>query len=228
MLRLKLPPQRPWPQSGLFNFGWSYDRLIDFVNEPLDKKDWQARVKLADLWQAPELPSDTYYTWEELVSELQKPQWKLPMIRGEVPDYGAAQELRRFLRKRLEDILNSKPRKPNAEKSRDARVYASGALAFYDAAEGLEFLTDVLECEVNRGAYQYRGRRGRGSMVPALHVSLCGCGCGKFFLWEGNGTRKQRKYLDDKHRMNFHNARNVEKKKQYARQRRSEGNSKYF
>lgn len=227
MAKIKIPPPRPWPQNGLFNFGWSYDRLIDFVNDPLDKRDWQARLKLADLWQAPDLPGDAY-TWEELVSELQKPQWKLPTIHREIPDYAAAQRLRRFLRKRLEDILSSKSRKAKREKSRNAKVYASGALAFYDAAEGLEFLADVLEREVNRGAYQYRGRRGRRSMVPALHLSLCACGCRKFFLWEGNGAVKERKFFDDKHRMDFHNARNGPKKKQHARQQRSEGNPGYF
>lgn len=225
---IKLAPPRPWPQDGLFNFGWSYDRLIDFVNEPLDKRDWRARLKLADLWQAPELPADTYGTWEELVSELQKSQWKLPTIHGEVPDYEAARKLHRFLRRRLADISSSKLRKSNSEEGRDAKVYASGALAFYDAAEGLEFLSEVLEREVNRGTYQHLGRRGRRSMVPALHLSLCACGCGNFFLWEGKGAVKRKKFLDDKHRMDFHNARNVEKKKQQTRQRRSEGDSRYF
>lgn len=203
-----------------------YRNLIQFVNEALGQRDWRVSLILADLWQAPDLPDAV--TREENVRELQKPEWKVPTIRGKPATFAAAQALRRDLRTRLEAIAGSKTFRNNSRNGWPVRVFASGELAFDDVAYGLEYLAESLRHEITRGAYQFRGARGRQWAMAKLHLSVCGCGCGKFFLWEGNGTRRRRKYLDDKHRMDFHNARNVERKKQFARQHRSAGDPRYF
>lgn len=229
---------------------WDFRHLINFVNQSLDKDDWEAKLKLADLWQAPDLPANAN-TWDEALSELQKPTWKLPTVHGKVPDFSKALRLQEDLRKRLEHLAKSKPvrieveKNPlgrsgrwgylhpvnsldSADKGRLATVYPSGGVEFDDAADGLEFLVDALQHELDSGAYQYRGMRGRRWTIRPLRLSICECGCGTFFLWEGNGIRRRRKYVDDKHRMDFHNARNVEKKKLLACQRRAEFDQRYF
>lgn len=199
-----------------------YRRLINFVNEPLDQNDWGARLKLADLWQAPDLPADAN-TWEQALNELRSPDWPLPTIWGSVADFAAAQALRQSLRKRLTTIADSRSAGESPERAWTARVFASGKVEFDDAADGLDYIAESLRREMKKGAHQYKGKRGRRWAMAALHLSTCNCGCGKFFLWEGNGIRRRRKFLNDEHRMKFHNARNVEEKKQLARRRRKEG-----
>ncbi len=199
-----------------------FRRLVNFANERLNRNDWEARLKLVDLWQFPDLPADAN-TWEEALNELQSPDWPLPKICGKAADFTSARELRRSLSNRLRRIAELKITGKNLDKAWTARVFASGRVEFDDAADGLDYLAESLRREIERGAYQYKGRRGRRWTVPALRLSICACGCREFFLWEGNGTRKRRKFLSDEHRMKFHNARNVEKKRQLARRRRGEG-----
>jgi len=126
-------------------------------------------------------------------------------------------------------------------------VYSALALLimfFHDAGEALGFLTEALECEIKwcmeAAVRRDKGQRDRlktresfpgdvpeyrRKIIVLLHLALCECGCQRFFLWEGNWHQRERKYLNDKHRMDFHNSRNVirKKKKHLASQRRSEG-----
>ncbi len=134
---------------------------------------------------------------------------------------------------------------------RKASVLPTGQIDFEDVGEKLNFLADGLEYEilwrVRAGALAHTGRQQRwladqrffrslGSirererrwLLAQLRLSLCACGCEEFFLWEGDWNRKQRRFLDDRHRMRFHNRRNIERKRLLARERRKQGDPSYF
>lgn len=205
----------------LFPRPWSFRYLVDFVNTNLGRNDWRSKLEVANYWQ-----SSFEDAIDELIEKLKGSRCNL-RVNGRRATLQAAAQLQRELGQRLDEIV----RRVNTKATQDgrvAKVFPSGELEFGDAGEGLKFLADALNYEAGRGTYQNKGRRGRRWTVPALHLSLCSCGCGKFFLWEGKGAVKRKKFLDDKHRMSFHNTRNGPRKKQHARQRRSEGDPRYF
>jgi len=96
---------------------------------------------------------------------------------------------------------------------RKALVLPTRQIFFEDAGEALNFLAEDLEYEIKQRVRTVRSAdtsRRRRWPETQLHLSLCGCGCKQFFLWEGNWKRKQRKFLNDKHRMDFHNRKNLQ------------------
>jgi hypothetical protein len=111
---------------------------------------------------------------------------------------------------------------------RNALVLPTGERFIEDYGERFGFLVEALEHELRRSAGNIRLPHGVAEDQRRLHLSICSCGCGTFFLWEGNWNRKQRKFYDDHHRMNYHNRRNVNKKRELARRQREQGNPKYF
>lgn len=219
---------------------WEYKPLLRFVNEPLTPETWQQRLREVEAWQL---------EWQ-LGLEADDGAAETPPICGVEATYGRAQELRLSLREKLNQLVHlcSNQQKLAHESAhfpyrgdqrtwtwRKALVLPTKETFFEDAGEALNFLTERLEYEIKARDRQVRAKGKkksyRQSDVPRvrLHVSLCACvKCGQFFLWEGNWEKKQRKYLDEKHRMDFHNPQNVEKKKLYARKYRSEGRRGYF
>lgn len=219
----------------------AYEPLLAFANEPLTRQNWETRLKDLDEWQLFNIGIDA-----------ENDSTALPRIDGSVPNLDRALKLRNCLREELERLasLSSNQSELGAEDEttkmtwRRALVLPSGERFFEDAGHLLNFLAEALEYEIrNRKeakalvglSYQVgtrrflrRGRRsGRQWSAPQLHLQTCKCGCGTFFLWEGDWNRKERKFVNDEHRMKFHNGRNVERKRILARERRGQGNPKY-
>jgi len=114
---------------------------------------------------------------------------------------------------------------------RRALVLPTRQLFFEDAGEALNFLAEALELDIKqrvKAMQEACAKWGSRWFKPCLHLSRCACGCGKLFLWEGNWRQKQRKFIDDKHRMDFHNRHNVLRKKILAAERRRQGDPSYF
>ena len=213
---------------------YDYQPLLKFVNEPLTPKDWMARVRELEDWQL---------EWELGLDSCGSPS-STPSINGFRATMKRAQQLQTWLRKQLTGLARlcrdrqrllreSEPPVRGGDRAwtwRRALVLPTMQMFFKDAGEGLKFFVEKLEFEIKQraGAARTKNKYRRRSLNTQLHLSLCGCGCGQFFLWEGNWYQKKRKFLNDKHRMDFHNRRNVERKKKLARRRRKEGHQGYF
>lgn len=143
----------------------------------------------------------------------------LPKIDGEKANFARARALQSDIRNRLKAIANlSAASESNAPVSTwcKALILPTGEKFFEDAGEGFRFLAERLEYEVRRDD------------SPKLHLRLCDCGCDKFFTWAGDWARKQRRFLNEEHRMRYHNQQNLENKRLFAKRKRAEGNPKYF
>ena len=202
---------------------WEYKPLLRFVNEPVTSENWRRKLQEVETWQL---------EWQ-LGLEASDEAKKTPSICGVEATYEEAQQLRRSLRKKLSQLaqLCSDQEKLARESAyspyrggekawtwRKALVLPTKEICFEDAGEALNFLVESLEYEIKARDRQVRAKgkkkSPRQSNVPKvrLHVSLCAHGCDQFFLWEGNGEKKRRKFLNDEHRMAYHNSRNVERK----------------
>ncbi|MGH9739499.1 MAG: hypothetical protein ACRD4X_13085 [Candidatus Acidiferrales bacterium] len=178
--------------------------LLSLVND-LTAENWRQVLKLFDEHQLFKI-----FGWD--VDADRRPQ----RIDGTPATYASAESLRRDIRNRLAVIAISRQEEPRHWVWRPALVLPTREIFFEDAGEGFRFLAERLECEVGE----------RGSQK--LHLGQCLCGCEKFFLWEGNWQRKKRLFLDDGHRMRYHNKRNVENKRQFAKKQRDAGDERYF
>lgn len=140
----------------------------------------------------------------------------LQRIDGSPATYASVERVQKHIRDRLTALAISDPSQPAPWKWRRALASPTRQVFFEDAGEGFRFLAERLAYEVGEG-----GSR-------KLHLGHCRCGCEKFFLWEGNWPRKKRLFLDNEHRMRYHNKRNVENKRQFARKKRDSGDTRYF
>jgi len=201
---------------------YRYSTLLGFVNESLTEDNWKATLQDVEAWQL---------EWE-LGLESSPEDKAVPKIFGVDATYKGARELQASLREQLSQLagLCLDAQRLTSEAKvwtwRKALALPTGELFFEDAGEALSFLVERLEYEIRqraKAAESADSRERRRWVKPRLHLTFCQCGCGKFFLWEGNWNRKQRKFLDNKHRMGFHNPRNVARKRELARRRRSEG-----
>lgn len=206
---------------------FEYKPLLDFVNKSLTRDTWQ--TSLQDLC-ARQLADAGFDPSNEL--------GPLPMIDGSKASMHNAFKLQESMRMELASLAEPRGDESGPEREGDgskrsmwrkAEVLPTGEMFFEDAGENLRFLAEKLAYEIKTqqlpplGAEDSRRRK-----RVQLHLTLCNCGCGTFFLWEGNWNRKVRKFLGRNHRMRFHNSRNVEKKRDFARQQRAQGNTKYF
>ena len=214
---------------------YSYQALLGFVNEPLTAENWRARLQEVEAWQL---------EWE-LGLESDEDLDRTPEISGRKATYEGAQELRVSLRRQLTELVQlclhrqrlvreSEEFGRGGRKAwtwRKALVLPTREIFFEDAGEALNFFAEALEYEIKwrvKGARSAPTKGGRQWLNRRLHLSLCACGCGQFFLWEGNWNRRQRKFLDDRHRMGFHNRKNVERKRIFAHQQYKAGVDAYF
>lgn len=205
----------------------TYQPLLRLVNETLTKENWKTTLQELDQW---ELSWEAGIDSEEQVGRIGK-------INGSTATFERALELRKHIRNELSRLAacccdELRRRRgtdtPKALTWRKALVLPTGERFIEDYAERFGFLAEALEHELG----QSTGRVGLLDGVAAnhrrLHLSICGCHCGTFFLWEGNWNRKQRKFLNDHHRMDYHNRRNVERKRIFASEHRKQGDPKYF
>ncbi len=211
---------------------FNYKPLLSFVNEPLTRQNWREKLHEVESWQL---------EWK-LGLEASERMRKTPKIGGAVASYERARKLQVSIREQLNSLtrLCSDLRRLGRESEdfgrgggkawtwRKALVLPTREMFFQDAGEALNFLAEALELEIKQRVKPTHAKRDSKWLKPCLHLSLCKCGCGKFFLWEGNWRRKQRKFLDNKHRMNFHNRRNVRRKQGLAAERRRQGDPSYF
>ncbi len=214
---------------------FNYKPLLSFVNEPLTRRNW--REKLHEV--------ESNQLEGKLGLEASEPVKNTPKIGGAVGSYQRARKLQASIREQLNSLtrLCSDPRRLGRESEdfgrggdqawtwRKALVLPTREMFFEDAGEALNFLAEELELDIKQRVKATQGthtKRDSKGLTPCLHLSFCKCGCGKFFLWEGNWRRKQRKFLDNKHRMDFHNRRNVKRKRRLAVERRRQGDPSYF
>jgi hypothetical protein len=212
-----------------------YTPLLNFVNEPLSRQDWHEKLHQVESWQL-----ECHLGLEASVRNEEPPR-----IRGESASYEKACELRASLRDQLNNLCGLASDRDRLTKEsresdmlarggdrawtwRQAQVLCTGQMFFDDAGEALNFLAEALESDIKQRVKSTQGEHRKPhskTLRPCLHLSLCGCGCEHFFLWEGNWTRKQRRFISDKHRMDFHNRRtvNVRKKRRLAATRRADG-----
>lgn len=214
---------------------FEYQPLLNFVNESLTRDNWENRLTDVEAWQL---------EWTLGLEAVKGAT--APKIDGRTPNLERSRALQASLRKQLTSLAElCRDRKQLSLESvnasagvrgknkawswRKAQVLPTRQLFFEDAGQALGFLVEDLEYQLKiRAEKIISSEKFSRHLKMLLHVAQCECGCKSFFLWEGNGTRKRRKYLDDKHRMDFHNARNVELKKRLARRRRSQGDPSYF
>jgi hypothetical protein len=214
---------------------------VGFVNEPLTHTNWPIMLQEIERWQLGNLGVDT-----DNESSI------VPPINGSGATYDRALKLQSSLRKDLTSLTTLCRRPPRFFEVcegakpwtwRKAQVLPTRQMFFDDAGEALGFLAEALEFEIRwcleaavwsdkgqlsdwvkrQQSFPGNGLEYRRQIKVLLHLAICECGCQRFFLWEGNWRQRERKFLNDKHRMNFHNSRNVTRKKNLARQRRSEG-----
>lgn len=218
---------------------YGYRPLLRFVNEPLTPDDWRRRLHEVEIWQC------EFDLGLEAGSEPKKP----PLICGSEGTHEKAQQLQRSLRKKLDQLTrlcSDRQRLARESESlpdrgakrgwtwRKAQVLPTRELFFDDAGEALNFLVEGLEYEIKQRDRTLRDTPKRRRLLEInvpnvrLNLGMCSCGCRQFFLWEGIWEHKQRKFLDDSHRMDFHNRKNVKAKRDFARKCRSEGRRGYF
>jgi hypothetical protein len=181
-----------------------FQPLLSFVND-LTSENWRQALTSFDEQQLFEA-----FGWD-VGSE------HLPTVNGSPATYRSAKSLQKDIRDRLVALTKSEKQQPGHWSWRRALVLPTRQIYFEDAGEGFRFLAERLAYEISEC----------GS--PKLHLGQCRCGCQTFFLWEGNWQRKKRLFLDNKHRMRYHNERNVENKRQFAWKRRHvDGDGQYF
>jgi len=205
----------------------TYRPLLRFVNETLTKENWKTTLQELDQW---ELSWEAGIDSEEEVGPIGK-------INGCTSTFDQVLRLRERMRNDLSRLVApgcdeskrvTRTDTPKLGTWRKALVLPTGERFIEDYGERFGFLVEALEHELGRPTGDVGLPDGVAEDRRRLHLSLCRCACGTFFLWEGNWNRKQRKFLNDRHRMNYHNRRNVERKRAFARERRNEGDPKYF
>lgn len=216
-------------------FLYDHGPLLRFLNESLSVGNWQKQLQDVEAWQLE--------WWLGLDADKEE----CPKINGVPATLEAARELQASLRRELTELAHVCLDRQRLAKEAEAVDYGRGGsrvwtwrkasvlptrqLFFEDAGEALNFLAEELEYKIKKRFKASNGprrKRDREWTSRPLHLALCACGCEQFFLWVGNWRQKRRKYLDDTHRMRFHNARNVEQKRLLARRQRVQGNPSYF
>jgi len=204
----------------------AFQPLLEFANDTLTKENWKAALQRLD---QRELSWEAGIDSEEEVGPAGK-------INGYRATFKRALELREHVRNELSRLARccdeskgvSGTDTPKTWTWRKALVLPTGERFIEDYAERFGFLVEALEHELGQAMVHVGLPDGLAANQRQLHLSICGCGCGTFFLWEGNWNRKQRKFLNDQHRMKYHNQHNVERKRTFARERRDQGDPKYF
>jgi hypothetical protein len=205
----------------------TYKPLLEFANETLTKENWKAALHGLDEWEL---------SWGAGM-DTEQDTGRIGSINGSTATFDRALGLQEHLRRDLSKLAghpSDDPRRvmetgaAKTLKWRKALVLPTGERFIEDHGERFGFLVEGLEHELGQSARE-AGLPGEVSDDrPQLHLGICGCGCGTFFLWDGNWDRKQRKFLNDHHRMNYHNRRNVKQKRELARLKRKQGDLKYF
>jgi hypothetical protein len=200
----------------------AYQPLLEFANETLTKENWKAILQRLDQWEL---------SWWAAIDSGEE-MAGIGKINGSTATFERALELRERMRNELSRLAarccdeSRRVRGTDTRKAwtwRKALVLPTGERFMEDYGERFGFLVEALEHELGGSADDVRLPDGVAENHQRLHLSLCRCGCGTFFLWEGNWNRKQRKFLNDQDRMKFHNRQNVERKRDLARQKRAEG-----
>lgn len=213
-----------------------FQTLLALANENLTRDNWEQLLYSFDDWQLGEIGLDAGERSGER-----------PKIDGQEATLTRTLKLREEVRAGLLEVVklcacgagpSDRSRSGKAWTWRKALVYPTGERFFQDSGEGFRFLLERLEYKVVRSALATAPGEASPLFGPAkwddedlrprLHLAACACGCGEFFLWEGNWRRKQRRFLNDEHRMKYHNQRNTQTKRNPASRERANGNLKYF
>jgi hypothetical protein len=203
----------------------TYRPLLLFVNETLTKEQWKKALQQLDLWELSEVGVES----EGNVARIGK-------INGSIATFASTLDLQRRMRNELSRLAAlccsqsrwaQKPGTAIGSTWRKALVLPTGERFIEDYGERLGFLAEALEHELEQSWRTVRLPDGVPGDSRRLHLHVCTCGCQTLFTWEGNWSRKQRKFLNDQHRMHYHNTRNIERKRDLARKKRKEGDPKY-
>lgn len=215
---------------------YEFQPLLALANENLTEHNWQQMLRNWDDRQLSEIGIDEG-----------EGSGESPKIDGVEATLTRALKLREEVRATLVEVVKfctrgagtlDRQRRGKAWAWRKALVLPTGERFFDDAGEGFRFLVERLEYKVMRSAFATEpsghsplfgpAKWDDEDLRPRLHLAACACGCGEFFLWQGNWRRKQRRFLNDGHRMKYHNQRNTRTKRDLARRERANGNSAYF
>lgn len=176
-----------------------YAPLLGFVNQEPEPQSWRTMLQNLGADQLFEVGIEDGSSF-------------VPTIDSRPPTLNSAKSLRAEIRSRMETIAHRR-RSTKSYSWRSAKVLATGEIFFADAGDWFRFLVERLEYALE------------GNQQGRFQLGLCPCGCSHFFLSKGH---RERRFLSGAHRMNYHNARNVSKKREFARRKRAEGDERYF